>query len=85
MVEAAAPCHPPQLWYDTQTGLLVRVEYTFGTAVLQLDWGDYRDVDGLMVPFKIREAGTENWTIQCSEVKLNEPIDDTTFARPAGH
>jgi hypothetical protein len=37
----------------------------------------------LMVPFKVREAGTENWLLQCTEVKLNEPIDDAVFARPA--
>ena len=50
--------------------------------MLQLDWEDYRDVGGLMVPFTVREAGTENWLIQCSEVKRNEPIEDNRFKRP---
>ncbi len=54
-----------------------------GSTIMQMDWDDYRDIGGLMLPFKIREAGTENWLIQCTEVKRNEPIDDATFARPA--
>jgi len=85
VVEVAVLGQAPRLWFDTQTGLLVRIECKAGSAVLQMDWGDYRDVGGLMVPFKVREAGTENWLIQCTEVKLNEPIDDAVFARPAGH
>jgi hypothetical protein len=82
VVEVALPGQPPRLWFDTRTGLLVRMEYGAGSAVLQLDWADYRDIGGLMVPFKWREAGTENWAVECSDVKRNEPIDDAVFARP---
>ena len=82
MVEVALPGKPLRLWFNQQTGLLVRLEYTVDRAVMQMDCDDYRDVGGLMVPFKLRHTGTENWTIQCSEVKLNEPIDDAAFARP---
>ena len=82
VVEVALLGSPPRLWFDTQTGLLVRIECRAGSVMLQMDWDDYRDVGGLLVPFKIRQAGTENWVIQCSEVKLNEPIDDAAFARP---
>jgi len=84
VVEVALPGQPPRLWFDTKTGLLVRMEYGAGAAVLQLDWADYRDIGGLVVPFTWREAGTENWVVECSEVKRNEPIDDAVFARPAG-
>lgn len=83
VVEVALPSQPSRLWFDTQTGLLVRIESGAGSAVLQLDWADYRDIGGLMVPFKWREAGTENWVVQCREVKRDEPIDDAVFARPA--
>ena len=84
MIEVAWPGQSPRLWFDIQTGLLIRIESGIGSAVLQLDWADYRDIGGLMVPFKWREAGTENWVVQCREVKRNEQIDDTIFARPAG-
>ena len=83
VVAVALPGQTPRLWFDTETGLLVRMEYEFNRIVLQLDFSDYRDIGGLMVPFNMREAGTESWTVQCSEVKLNEPIDDAVFARPA--
>ena len=83
VVEVALPGHSPRLWFDTRTGLLVRMEYGASSAVLQLDWADYRDIGGLMVPFKWREAGTENWVVECREVKRNEPIEDVRFARPA--
>jgi hypothetical protein len=77
------PGQSARLWFDTTTWLLVRIESSIGSAVLQLDWADYRDIGGLMVPFKWREAGTENWVVECSEVKRNEPIEDAVFARPA--
>ena len=83
VVEVALPGQPPRLWFDTNTGLLVRMEYRIGSAVLQLDWADYRDIGGLMVPFKWREAGTENWVVECREVERNEPIDDASFSPPA--
>ena len=84
VVEVALPGQSARLWFDTKTGLLVRTECGTGSIVMQMDWEDYRDIGGLMVPFRVREAGTENWTIECSEVKLNAPIDDAAFARPSG-
>ena len=83
VVAVALPSLAPRLWFDTQSGLLVRIEYDVAGSVMQMDFGDYRDIGGLMVPFNIREAGTESWTIQCSEVKRNEPIADSAFKRPA--
>jgi hypothetical protein len=84
VIEVALPGQSPRLWFDTRTGLLIRIECKVRSIVLQLDWDDYRDIGGLMVPFKWREAGTENWSVECTEVKRNEPIDDAVFARPAG-
>ena len=84
VVEVALPGQPPRLWFNTQTGLLVRIEYTVGSNVMQMDCDDYRDVGGLRVPFKLRQTGSENWTTQCSEVKRNEPIEDAMFKRPVG-
>jgi hypothetical protein len=82
VLEAELPGRPLQLWFDTQNGLLVRMESKVAGFVEQMDWEDYRDVGGLMVPFRLRQAGSENWTIQCSEVKCNETIDDALFAQP---
>ena len=87
VIEVGLPGQSARLWFDATTWLLVRIESSIGSAVLQPDWGDYRDIGGLWVPFKWREAGTENWVVECSEVKRNEPIVDEAsqlFIRGSG-
>jgi hypothetical protein len=84
VLEAALPQGPPaRLWFETRTGLLVRIQYAFNGSQFQLDLDDYRDIGGLMLPFKLRQTGLENWTLQCREVQRNEPIEDGRFKRPA--
>ncbi len=85
VLEAALPQGPPlRLWFETETGLLVRIECAIANGIqLQLDFDDYRDIGGLIVPFTLRETGTENWTVRCSEIKRNEPIEDAAFKQPA--
>ena len=83
VVAVAWPGKPPRLWFDTQTGRLVRVEYTIGRMVEKMDFGDYRGIGGLIVPFRLRESGSENFSVECREVRRNEPIDDSRFTRPA--
>ena len=84
LLEVALPQGlPARLWFETQTGLLVRIEYGVLGSQLQLDLDDYRDIGGLMVPFTMRQTGSENWTVRCRAVKPNEPIEDGRFKRPA--
>src|ERR1035441_7153234 len=55
-LEAALPQGPPaKLWFDTQTGLLVRIQYAFNGRQFQLDLDDYHDIGGLKLPFKLRQ------------------------------
>jgi serine/threonine protein kinase len=85
VVEAALPLgQRPRLWFDTKTGLLVRIEYAIGKFTAQVDCDVYRNVGGLMLPLVVRQTGTENWSFECSEVKRNEPIGDARFSKPAG-
>lgn len=79
---------PLRLYFDAQTGLLVRLvrysETALGRLPTQIDYTDYRDVAGVKVPFRwtlARPGG--RFTIQASEVKQNIPVDDAKFARPA--
>jgi hypothetical protein len=84
VLEVVLPQSPPaRLWFETQTGLLVRIQYAMNGSQFQLDFDDYRDIGGLMLPFKLRETGVESWTLRCREVKRNEPIEDGRFKRPA--
>ena len=76
------------LYFDRETGLLTRlVRYArtpIGRAPTQVDYSDYRDVDGIKIPFR----WTMGWldgldTYQLSEVKLNAPVDPVKFGRPS--
>jgi hypothetical protein len=78
-----------RLYFDTQTGLLVRRITSTATVVglipEQVDYEDYRDVDGLKVPFTIRFTSVDsssNWTRKLTEIKLNVPVDETKFNKP---
>jgi carboxyl-terminal processing protease len=63
-----------RLFFEVSTGLLVRTNDTY--------LEDYREVDGVKVPFVTREspATTMAITIRLKEVKQNVLIDDSKFA-----
>lgn len=78
---------PLQLFFDRQSGLLIRLVRFGGTPLgllpTQIDYADYREVGGVMVPFRWTLArATGRFTIQASEVRQNVPVDDAKFARP---
>lgn len=81
-----------RLFFDTSTGLLLRrISYMatlLGLIPEQIDFEDYRDVDGVKFPFTIRvssiEVGNPVSTRTFSEMKLNLPVDDKKFNMPAG-
>ena len=78
---------PARLYFGAQSGLLLRelryAESPLGLNPTQIDYADYRDVDGVKVPFRwtiARPGG--RFTIQLEQVKQNVAIDDARFARP---
>ena len=80
-----------RLYFDAESGLLLRrISYTqtmVGVIPYQIDFEDYRDVDGVKLPFTVRvsavEVGNPVSTRTYSEIKLNAPIDDVKFKMPA--
>lgn len=80
-----------RLFFDTQTGLLLRrisyMQTPIGLIPEQIDFEDYRDVDGVKFPFTIRvssiEVGNPVSTRIFSEMKLNVAVDDAKFNMPA--
>lgn len=76
-----------RLYFDTETGLLLR-RYTLTTTPVgqdpeQLDFEDYRDVDGIKVPFSIRVSYLmlqPSATYKLAEVKHNAAIEESKFA-----
>ncbi len=78
---------PIRLYLDKQTGLLVRLvrfgETALGWLPTEIDYADYRDVDGVKVPYRWTLARPNGrFTIQVNELKQNVPLDDAKFAKP---
>jgi len=80
-----------RLYFDAQSGLLIRRVASMATMVgiipEQVDFEDYRDVDGLKMPFTIRISSIDPFyssTRKFTEIRLNTPVDDAKFRRPAG-
>ncbi|HUQ32514.1 MAG TPA: c-type cytochrome [Pyrinomonadaceae bacterium] len=78
-----------KLYFDAQTGLLVRILNILNTIIApvpsQLDFEDYRDVDGVKLPFIIRSSPVEAhdaWTRKFTEIKHNVTVDDAKFNPP---
>jgi len=76
------------MYFDRESGLLVRmVRYgksPIGRVPTQVDYGDYRDVNGIKMPFRMLFAWLDGRdAIQLSEVQTNVPIDASHFGIPA--
>ena len=79
---------PIRLYFDEQSGLLLRLvrfgDTALGLLPTQIDYADYRETDGVKVPYRwtlARPSG--RFTIQLSDVKENMPVDDAKFVKPA--
>jgi len=79
-----------RLYFDVENGLLRRrISYMrtlIGMIPQQTDFDDYRDVDGLRLPFTITMAyadpGSLPITRKFAEIKLNVPIPESKFEKP---
>jgi hypothetical protein len=82
----ATPADGPveKLFFDVRTGLLVR-RYTesdtpLGKLPLQMDFEDYREVDGIKQPFLIHWSMPGRvWGRKIDEIKQNVPLADAKF------
>ena len=77
-----------KLYFDSESGLLVRQVHFVDTAVgvipTQVDYSDYRTVAGVKVPFRRVVTWTDGRsTIELSQVQPNSRIDTAQFAKPA--
>jgi hypothetical protein len=75
------------LYFDQETGLLLRVvrhaRSPIGRVPTQVDYGDYRDVGGVKMPFRLVFAWMDGRdAIQLSEIQTNVPIDAAKFMPP---
>jgi photosynthetic reaction center cytochrome c subunit len=80
-----------KFFFDAQTGLLLRREIreqtVLGFLPVQADFSDYRDVDGVKIPFVVQWSSAGGaWGVRVSskiiEIHQNVPIDDQKFDHP---
>jgi hypothetical protein len=74
------------LYFDRASGLLlrraIRTRTAYGDLAEQVDYRDYKAVDGVQIPFTVthttwNQVTTEKFT----GAKVNAPIDDAIFAK----
>ena len=76
------------LYFEKDTGMLARLVYTidtvFGPYPTQIDYRDFRDVDGRKVPYAwvISQSRGREYTYAMQNVRAAD-VEDSTFARPA--
>jgi hypothetical protein len=77
-----------RIYFDVQSGLLLRIthriESPLGALPLQTDYEDYRDVNGLKIPFTVRVTrvdGSTTYTWQ--KMEANVAIDPSRYEKPA--
>ncbi len=76
------------LYFDKKTGLLVRLlrygRSPIGRVPTQVDYSDYRDVNGIKFPFKYKFSwldGRDSFTL--TKVETNVPVDESKFGKPS--
>jgi len=79
-----------RFYFDRESGLLIRVHRLSDTSVgpnpAQIDYADFRPVDGVVVPFGwgvSRPSG--RFRVQIAEIKTNVAVDDSVFVKPQGN
>ena len=78
---------PVNLYFDQQSGLLLRqvryAETPLGRNPTQVDYADYRETDGVKIPYQWTLTRTNgSFTIQIQSVQQNAAIDEKLFVMP---
>ena len=78
-----------KLFFDAETGLLLRRITLTNTLLFpfpeQTDFEDYREVDGVKLPFTVRISNIDTFfssTRKFTEIRSNVTVDDTRFDPP---
>ena len=78
---------PIRLYFDEESGMLVRMVHWRRTAVgaipTRVDFEDFRPVAGVQMPFLWTRTWTNNRVVmQMKEIRQNAPIEASRFAQP---
>lgn len=78
---------PQTFYFDKQTGLLLREDLTVmspeGKVPTKNHYEDYREVDGIKMPFKVRSVSPQFEVIMTlTEIKNDVKVDENMFVKP---
>ncbi|HEY1306830.1 MAG TPA: hypothetical protein VGF24_24925 [Vicinamibacterales bacterium] len=80
-----------RVFIDAESFMLVRTATTLNVPQLGgdieqvVDFSDFRDVDGIKVPFRTKSSNpAQTVTATMTSITHNAEIDDATFSKPAG-
>jgi outer membrane lipoprotein-sorting protein len=73
-------------YLDTETALEVKLVSEAGETTIEQELSDYREVEGIKIPFVIRTTanGVRQGEIKVEKVEFNVKLDDTIFRMPKG-
>jgi len=85
-LQSRTPAVAEQFQFERQSGLLKRrtIQTTtpYGALVEQVDYSDYRDVDGVKLPFQVKYTSWNAVTTQkIADAKVNATVSDADFAK----
>lgn len=88
LVGAVDGLGPVKLYFDKQSGLLSRMdaarEDPTGRVAYEVYYGDYREVDGVKIPFSMRSQTSDFADeIKLTAVRHNEAVEDSKFKKPS--
>jgi hypothetical protein len=75
--------HTRDIFVDASTlQVMMTQDVTPGNFVRDVIYSDYRSVNGVSVPFSIKETigGAETWAIQLNQITFNAGLQDASFA-----
>jgi hypothetical protein len=79
---------PETSWFDEKTGLLVKQSMTMTTEMGEISMdaypGDYREVEGLVIPFSAKQVlmGMQEILVNTESIEWNPEIPEGTFDLP---
>jgi len=81
-----SPAVTDQFQFERQSGLLkrrtIQTSTPYGALVEQVDYNDYRDVDGVKLPFQVKYTSWSAATTQkITDAKVNATIDQADFTK----
>jgi zinc protease len=84
---SAVDLNPILLYINPESGLIDKLAFVDDAPskpLVEETFSDYRDVDGVRIPFRgTRKIGTQSVERQSTDVKVNVPIEPSLFKRPA--